>query len=83
MAKKKKFGMDDALALTAHAATLLGNFKDAQKAASKSKESKSFDEGAKTNLKAAEGGASRNPKLGTQDPGMSQLNKRYKQNHMY
>ena len=77
MAKKKKFGMDDALELTAHAATLFGNFKDAQKAAQKSKESKSFDEGNATNLKGAEGGVSTR-KLPNTDYGTSQLNKRFR-----
>lgn len=50
--------MDDAIALTAHAATLVSSFKDAQAAAKKSKVSKSFEEGNATNLEGAQGGES-------------------------
>ena len=75
--KKKKFGLDDALELTAHAATLLGNFKDAQSAAKKSKESTSFDKGNATNLKGAQAGVSTRKPPNT-DYGVSQLNKRYR-----
>ena len=69
--KKKKFGWDDVAELAGHAATMVGHYQNAQKAANKD-----FNAGNSTNLKGAEGGPSK-PKLGTQDSGMSSLAREY------
>lgn len=77
MAKKKnKFGWDDFAELAGHAATMVGHFKNAQDAAKKS-----FEDGNKTNLEAAEGGVSKKKLRQAQTfTGQSQLNSYFKNN---
>ena len=70
--KKKKFGWDDVAELASHAATMVGHYQNAQKAANKA-----FNEGNKSNLEGAEGGKSIKPKL-PKDTGISSLNTLHK-----
>lgn len=66
MAKKKKFGIMDAVDLAQSAAQAFGTFKAAQKTTNE------FDKGTATDLKGAEGGVSKKPTNPQRKP--SQLN---------
>jgi|TARA_Y100000033_G_scaffold37574_1_gene36634 hypothetical protein len=72
MAKKKKFGIMDAVELAESAAQAFSTFKAAQKTTADSKTAKKFDEGASTNLPGSEGGVSKKPTNQKRTP--SQLN---------
>lgn len=74
MAKKKKFGILDAIDVAEQAANAFAAYKSAKadSGTADKKTTKAFKDGDKTNLQGAEGGASK-PKLGMNDSGMSSL----------